>query len=156
MAAPNSGSGYIYGPGLTVTISSGAVPTSYGGGVVGTTGVVSFPVDIQQMMMVSFQTELWSAAATVTVDIQVTNVPESRTGYKAPGGSSPGIPVYRDDSYASNDWITVSSNLMAAATTARMDVLAYTPHRAARVRLTGNLSPTTLAYVYYRNQGWGS
>lgn len=156
MAAPNAGSGFIWGPGLTVSITRGAVQTTYGGGQIATTGVVTYPVDVQQMMMTSFQTELTTGVASVTVDIQVTNVPESSSGYKQPNGYNPGIPAYRDDSFNSADWVTLSTNTMGtSASSSRMDVVAYTPHRAARVRLTST-GTTAIAYVYYRTQGWGS
>ena len=156
MAAPNAGSGFIFGPGLTVVVSGGAVATVYGGGIVGTTGVVTNVVDVTQMMMTSFQTKVTTGVASVTVDIQVTNVPESSSGYKQPGGNNPGIPAYRDDSYASTDWVTVSTNTVGtAASTSRMDVVAYVPHRFARARLSSSGVNATV-YMYYRTQGWGS
>lgn len=155
MASPSEGSGFIWGTGITVAITGQymSVPTTYSNGVVGTTGIVSKSVGLSQMMMTSFQTQITSSAATVTVDIQVTNVPSASTGYRGATGPNPPVPTYRDDSFASTDWIIVSTNVMAAAVASRMDVLAYVPHRDARVRLTSS-GATTSAVVYARSQGW--
>lgn len=129
MAAPNSGSGYLFNSTASVA------------------GVVTNPVDIKQMMITSFQTKS-DGTQTLTVDVQVSNVPAMRDGY---GASSP----LRDDSYASADWVTVATNVMAAAAASRMDVIAYSTHRVARLRLTSGAG-TPAVKVWTCDQGWGS
>jgi len=124
-------------------------------GTVGTTGAVSTPCNTDQAAFVSFETRTTSGVATITVDIQVSNVPAQRDNYYQGGlGPNAGPPYNRDDSYASLDWVTVSTNYVVTTPTSRMDVVAYVPHRVARVRLTsaGVNVPTT--YVFYRAQGW--
>ena len=137
MAAPNNGSGLIFN------------------GAVGTTGAVTAPVDVNQMMMASFQTKLTTSAASVTIDVQVSNVPALRDNYLGATGPNSPIPAVRDDSYGSVDWVIVSTNTMAAVPASRMDVVAYVPQRVARLRLT-SVGTTANAIVYVRSQGWGS
>jgi hypothetical protein len=134
MAAPNAGSGLLFNGTATVG------------------GVVTPPVDVKQMMMGSFQTKS-DGTQTVTVDVQVSNVPAQRDGY-AGSGPNPAAPI-RDDSYASQDWVTVATNTMTAVAASRMDVVAYSTHRAARIRLTSGAG-TPAVKVWVGTQGWGS
>ena len=123
MAGPNAGSGLIFNAAATVG------------------GVVTPPVTAKQFFMGSFQTKS-DGTQTLTVDVQVTNVPSAAAGYQASG-----VPA-RDDSYASTDWVTVATNTMTAVAQSRMDVVAYMPHRDARLRLTsGAGTPNVKVFV---------
>jgi hypothetical protein len=129
MSGPNAGAGLL---GVTT---------------VGTTGWASDYINLDQGMMAAFQTRTTSGLATVTVDVQVSNIPGVRDNYASKFGAN--SPFIRDDSYASLDWVTVSTNYVTTTPASRMDVVPYTPHRVARVRLTsaGVNVPTTLVYV---------
>lgn len=137
---PNAGSGLVF---VGAVSTSGAVCT------VSVTGQVAF---------LSYETKLMGTQASVVVDIQVSNVPgEGEDRQFLSTVNRTGIPTTRDDSYGSTDWVTVSTNTMAATTAARMDVIAYVPHRVSRVRLTAVPTATASsvqAVVYYRSQGW--
>jgi hypothetical protein len=128
MASPNTGSGMIFNGAATVG------------------GVVTPPVASRNFYMASFQTKS-DGTQTLTVDIQVSNVPALRDGYAGATGPNPAAPV-RDDSYASTDWVTVSTNTMTAVAQSRIDTVAYMSHRVSRVRLTsGAGTPNVKVFV---------
>lgn len=128
MAGPNGGSGQIF----KSTAS--------------TSGVVTAPVNIKPMSTVGFQTRS-DGTQVVTVDVQVSNVPERGDGYGA-------TVRVRDDSYASADWVTATTNTMTNTGSAfsRLDELAFVSHRSARVRLT-SAAGTPSMEVYVGAQG---
>lgn len=125
MATPSAGSGLLFNS------------------TASTSGVVTAPVAVKQMMMTSFQTKS-DGTQTLTVDVQVSNVPALRDNFAG---------QIRDDSFASADWVTVSTATMSAAVASRMDVVAYTTHRVARLRLTSGASTPTVK-VWVAAQGW--
>lgn len=137
---PNAGSGLVF------------VGTVTAAGVVATVSVTA------QAAFLSYETKLMATGVSVTVDVQVSNVPglgEDRQYLSTVNRT--GIPTTRDDSFNSTDWVTVSTNTMVATVGARMDVIAYVPHRVSRVRMycvpTASATPIP-AVVYYRSQGW--
>ena len=128
MASPSAGPGLVFNSTASVA------------------GVVTSPMDSKQFFMGSYQTKT-DGTQTLTVDVQVSNVPAMRDGYTLPAGVA-----VRDDSYASTDWVTVSTNAMTAVAQSRMDVVAYLPHKVSRLRLTSGAG-TPSVKVWYQLQG---
>ncbi len=129
-------------------------------GTVTGAGAVATVSRTGQAAFLSYETKLFGTTASVAVDIQVSNVPgegEDRQFLSPFPTGIAGIPTTRDDSFNSTDWVTVSTNVMPATTGARMDVIAYVPHRVSRVRVYCVPTATAVGVagiVYYRSQGW--
>jgi len=100
---------------------------------------VSSPVEVTQMIQMSFQVKSDGGAA-ATIDVQKSNV-----GYRINGFTVP-----RDDSYASTDWVTIfSANMMAGSVTSDMYDLPMLMQAGARVRITRTSGSGNFKVIYF-------